>query len=425
MKCANHSSSYRTLDLLVVISLHSPSGRNLLNGLFSYLTDDFRWRLHILEPERFTAAEVLNRRYDGFVVTMPGTKEAMSALVKSDRPTVLVNIDDRRLSAREGNISFVWLDNNDIGRLAAEHLLHLSRFKSFGFIFSHENDFYNRERESAFRLTLQANGLASSAFHPSDANKRNKEMIRWLKDLPKPAGIMASTDLQGIEALAACEKAGLDVPNAVSILGVGDDLSRSTDLRPSLSSVNPNYSQVGYRAMQELDLIAHSRRCRRPKEVVIPAKGVVIRQSSTPSARTFDLVDSALSFITSHATDRIRPVDVATHLGCSLRLAEIRFRRIQNETIRAAIERIRIEKALELLKGGERTVKEASEHLNFTSPNQLSRIFKRHFGKTITMMISPMVSKQGPGVICASCTDKVRRRSSSASASPGSSRGRK
>lgn len=417
--------SDRTLDLLVVISLHSPSGRAFLNGVFDYLTDGFLWRLHILEPERFTAEEVVKRRYDGFIVTMPGTKEAMSTLAKSDHPTVLVNIDDRQLSAREGNISFVWLDNNDIGRLAAEHLLHLGHFKSFGFIFSQENDFYNRERESAFRLTLKANGLASSAFHPSNASKRIKEMIRWLKDLPKPAGIMTSTDLQGIEALAACKKADLDVPNAVSILGVGDDLSRSKRIRPSLSSINPNYAQVGYRAMQELDLIAQSRGRRRPKEVVVPANGVVIRQSSAPSARTFDLVDSALSYITSHATDRIRPVDVANHLGCSLRLAEIRFRRIQNETIQTAIERIRIEKALELLKDGERTVKEVSERLNFTSPNQLSRIFKRHFGKTITMMISPMVSKQGPGVICASCTDKVRRRSSSASASPGSSRGRK
>ena len=209
-------------------------------------------------------------------------------------------------------------------------------------------------------------------------------MIRWLKDLPKPAGIMASTDLQGIEALAACEKAGLDIPNAVSILGVGDDLSRSNSVHPSLSSVNPNYAQVGYRAMQEVDLIAQSRGRRRPKEVVVPAKGVVVRQSSAPSARTFDLVDSALSFITNHATDRIRPVDVASHLGCSLRLAEIRFRRIQNETIRAAIERIRVEKALELLMDGGKTVKDVSKRLSFTSPNQLSRIFKRHFGRTIT-----------------------------------------
>ncbi|MDO5314313.1 MAG: substrate-binding domain-containing protein [bacterium] len=381
----NSTAENHGLDLLVVISLRWTSGRDILSGIFRYLANDFRWNVHIVEPEQLTAATLKRGMpYAGYLITRSGTDEAMRILERSDVPTVLINIDDRNLAARERNISFVWLDNSSIGRIGAEHLLAQSRFKSYGFVFSHEDDFYNRERESAFRLTLKAANRTSTSFCPKDQVHPEREIAHWLKGLPKPAGIMACTDLRGIETIRACEKAGLSIPEAVSVLGVGDDLSRSNKISPSLSSVNPNHTQLGFAAMQELDRIVCSSGRHKPQEIVVPATFFIARQSTTANSTASELVEKAMAFITENRGVSLRPSTVARTLGCSLRLLEQRFRKIRDTSLRAEIERIRMQGVLDELAHGKRNVAALAEKLHFKSANQLSRIFKRHFGKTIT-----------------------------------------
>lgn len=381
-----HSTSEKScLDLLVAISLRWASGRDILSGIFRYLANDFRWNVHIVEPERLTAATFRRGRpYAGYLITKPGNDESMRAIERSDVPTVLVNIDNRNLAARERNISFVWLDNGSIGRIGAEHLLAQSRFKSYGFVFSHEDDFYNRERESAFRLTLKAANRTSVSLLPKDQTRPEREIAQWLKGLPKPAGVMACTDLRGIETIKACEKAGLSIPDAVSVLGVGDDLSRSDKIRPSLSSINPNHAQLGFAAMQELDRIVRSGGRHKPQEIVVPAAFLVTRQSTAAKTTANELVDNALSFIAANQGNALRPSGVSRALGCSLRLLEQRFRKIRDVSLRAEIERSRMQAVLDELAHGKRNVAALAEKLHFKSANQLTRIFKRHFGKTIT-----------------------------------------
>jgi LacI family transcriptional regulator len=48
-------------------------------------------------------------------------------------------------------------------------------------------------------------------------------MIEWLKSLSKPVGVMACNDDRSQHLLEACKIAGLQVPQDIAILGVGND----------------------------------------------------------------------------------------------------------------------------------------------------------------------------------------------------------
>ena len=95
------------------------------------------------------------------------------------------------------------------------------------------------------------------------------------------------------------------------------------------------------------------------------------------------LVNMAQDFITMNFAKKISLTDVAKHLGCSRQRIKLRFSQIKGMTIRQAIEEARMNE-VELLLKKDRTVREIVKELQFTSPNQLYRIYKRHFGITIS-----------------------------------------
>ena len=372
-------------ELLAVFTVASHSGREYVSGLFNRLANDLNWRLHLVAPEDFTVQSLRTgsgRPYDGIIISMPGTPDAMKALAESDIPTVLVNIEDASLAARERNVSSVWLDNGDIGRVGAEHLLVQGEFKSFAFVHKNTREFFSRERESTFRNTLAEHGIVSTSFDPDTNDK--KAFSAWLKALPKPAAIMAATDERAAECLQVCRAMKIEVPNQVAILGVGDNLSRSKLLPVSLSSVCPNYAQAGFLAMQELDRLYTMHGRRKYQEIVVPANGVSMRDSTKPELPALHLVRNALAFIEKNADRDLTPQMVSSHLGKSRRLIELRFAEICHKTVRMTIEDCRLSKACHRLRQTGGNVRQVAKELQFKSANALTRIFKRHFGMTIT-----------------------------------------
>lgn len=94
--------------VLAVYSLEHKSGREHFSGILDEMSGK-NWRLSTVRPGRFfSCKELVNEYgepYDGFILSMPGTDGAMERIACSDTPTVLVNITDRRLSARRGNFA--------------------------------------------------------------------------------------------------------------------------------------------------------------------------------------------------------------------------------------------------------------------------------------------------------------------------------
>ena len=375
-------------NVLAVCMLKDFTGRELFAGMLEEMSNRKNWHLDLAGPGRlFSERELANEDgepFDGYILTMPGTDAVMKRLAVAKTPTVLVNITDKRLAARSEAVSSVWTDNEDIGRRAAKHLLDRGGYKSAGYVHELKPQFYSSERMTTFRAKMRRKGIKTSVFPEGDDFDDFQDRLReWVRKLPKPAAVMAVSDMRAADVVNACRAEGILVPSQVAVVGVDNDISQHGKCRMSISSVVLNMNMMGRQAVRELDfLFRHQKWHGRPHEILIPAKDVFAGESTARSVSATRLVNMAQEFIAANRAVKIAPADVARHLGCSRQLAELRFSQICGKTIRKAIEDARMEEAKRRLKGGA-TANEIVKSMRFTSANQFYRIYKRHFGHTI------------------------------------------
>ena len=278
----------------------------------------------------------------------------------------------------------VWTDNADIGRRAAKHLLERGEYKSAGYVHELEYQFYSVERMTAFRQTMKRGGCETSVF-PEGPDFFNR-LRMWVRELPKPAAVMAVSDMRAADVINACRAERISVPSQVAVVGVDHDVSQHEKCGMSISSVVINSRMMGHQAVRELNFLFHHPKLNsRPHEVLIPAKEVFAGESTARSVSAARLVKIALDFISENRHRAVTPEEVVARIGCSRRLAELRFSQIAGTTIHLAIEKARMEEVQKRLKAGANANVIAKE-LQFTSANQLYRIYKRHFGQTMTEM---------------------------------------
>ena len=376
-------------NVLAVYALRNFAGRDHFSGVLDAMSNTHNWHLYTVPPGRFFGRNELicenGKPYDGFILSWPGSDDAMKWIAESNVPTVLVNINDRRLSSRTTAIASVWIDNADIGRRAAKHLLDHGKFKSAGYV--HEMNprvnFYSDERMVAFRQAMKRGGCDTSVFTCDDDFSVFFNRLRaWVRDLPKPAAVMAASDMRAADVINACKAEGILVPSQVSVVGVDYDISQHAKCDMSISSVILNSRMMGQQAVRELEfLFRHPAWRGRPHEVLIPAKDVFAGESTARSVSAMRLVKIARAYIDENRMQDLSPADVVAHLGCSRRLGELRFSQICGTTIRMSIEKARMDEAQRRIQAGE-TVNAIVKTMHFTSANQFYRIYKRHFGHT-------------------------------------------
>lgn len=372
-------------NVLAVYSLRNYADREHFGGVLDEMSNTRNWHLTNIRPKLFTSCSALvddsGEPYDGLILSMPGSEDVMKHIAQSQMPTILVNITDKRLSARCNAVASVWNDNADIGRRAAKHLLERGEYKSAGYVHELEYQFYSVERMTAFRQTMKRGGCETSVF-PEGPDFFNR-LRTWVRELPKPAAVMAVSDMRAADVINACRAEGISVPSQVAVVGVDHDVSQHEKCGMSISSVVINSRMMGHQAVRELNFLFHHPKLNsRPHEVLIPAKEVFAGESTARSVSAARLVKIALDFISENRHRAVSPEEVVARIGCSRRLAELRFSQIADTTIHLAIEKARMDEVQRRLKAGANANVIAKE-LQFTSANQLYRIYKRHFGHTI------------------------------------------
>ncbi len=376
-------------NVLAVYSLQHFSGREHFSGVLDGMAGTGDWQLETISPNLFLGRDALvnseGEPYDGMIISMPGSDEVMEKIAKSRLPTVLVDIPDRTLAARYDAVSWVWTDNADIGRRAARHLLEHGEYAAAGYIHEVPDRFYSHERLTAFRQTMHESGCETSVFSPDGTTTARylKSLRAWLKELPKPAAVMAASDMRAADVINACRAEGIAVPSKVAVIGVDCDVSQHARCGMSISSVILNSRMMGREAVRELEfLLRHPKYKGRVRESLIPAKEIFAGESTARSTTSARLVETAVKFINMNCTRPLSTNDIVAYLGCSRRLAELRFSQILGTTIHAAIAKARMEEARRLLHNG-KSVDAVAKELQFSSANQLYQAYKRHFGCTI------------------------------------------
>ena len=376
-------------NVIVAANLADASWRDFLTGFFDYARTGVHWNIKLIQSSGELSEAIRNRdvlsKTHGVVTGIRADDATAAAFREMKIPLVLVGMEDERLTRRTGT-TVVRHDNEDIGSFAAKHFLFLGNFNSFGFVTTQDNAPWAKLRACGYRQTLEANGHTSHFFKspfPSGSEEDLKRLMRWTRELPKPAAVFVAYDRRAIDVLAACKEASTPVPGQVAVIGVDNDRLLCDFADPPLSSIAPDHEEEGRIAAQTLDEMMRERPRKRPDRILITGKRIVERESARQTTPATALLRRATDYIVRNAAKNIKTADVARHLGVSRSLLDLRFREANGKTTSAFISETRLAEVKRRLRKTKQSIRGISRECGFANPNHLKNLFKRHFGMSM------------------------------------------
>jgi len=355
------------------------AGQEKLAGIFRFLGADHDWDVTLVRtaaeftPQRMRRA--LAAHYNGFIVSIPDAEKTAALLADSDVPTVVMDIHDPALSARQKNIVFIRNDPEAIGRAAADFLLSTGRCRSYAFVQNPSVAEWSVDRFRYFKKSLLDRGFWCHEL-PSP-----KELAK----LERPVGVFTANDDCGYDTLEYCRTHRIRVPEDMLVLGTNNDTLICENCRPPLSSIQPDFNEEGFLAARLLAQMMSpdlqpSTFGPQPSTHFVGVKAVVRRASTAEVSQAGKLVQKAVAYIRKNALRGISVGDVVRHLGCSRRLADLRFRELQGESMGEMIIAVRLAEVKRLLKSTRMPLDKVATACGYENPNSLKNLFKKRFG---------------------------------------------
>ena len=375
----------KVFKVVVGLKMQSYAGQRKLAGIFRFLSDKYLWDLTLLRSTNELSLDFIertNHKTDGYLLSLHESAEVRRALIKTGKPIVYLDAVDLNSIPPDGTVSFLKIDQNAIGRTAANHLLGLSQFKTFAFVHAVGNPHWSVGRAEGFANALARRQKTVAIYDNSSLSSDAAELAQWIKALPKPAAIFAAFDDRAINVINACRTVGVKIPKDVTVLGAGDDKLICNSCRPTLSSVRIPFEHHGFMAARELQakmMLPINR-----NRVLKTGNDFVISQRQTTASTTAfnTLVNDGLAFIATFATSGIKVPDVVRHLKVSRRLADLRFRQSTGKSILQTIIEAQTDEAKRLLRTTTLSIADIAGRCGFTSANYFKNVFTRTVGKS-------------------------------------------
>ena len=404
-------------QVAVLVETSTEYGRGLLRGILRYSRLQGPWSLH-MAPGHLHQAFPKGASWKGNgVIARIGSPETERRVRSMRLPCVVSSLIEWRSAPGLKRFGEIRTDADGIARMGAEHLLEAGfrRFAFCGFVDCH----WSTLREKAFLHLMRDRGYPCATHRIACANwmqsprwmenwqQEEPEMIRWVKSLPKPVGLMACNDACGREVLQACAAAGLRVPDEVAVVGVDNDEMMCELSSPPLSSVALDVEKAGYEAASLLDDLMKGKG-ENGNIVWVRPTHVVVRPSSDVIAQEDPVVARALQLIRDRARHNLGVNDVCEQVGVSRRTLEKRFSRAVNRTILSEIMRCCVERAKRLLVETELPCHKIAREAGFGSLKTFNRTFSRSAGTTpqnFRHRSTPIATSPGasfPGILTAS-----------------------
>ena len=122
--------------------------------------------------------------------------------------------------------------------------------------------------------------------------------------------------------------------------------------------------------------------------LILLVRGAVLKEKTGvfPSKESMEshIVGSVKKFLQENANDVVRVNDVCKKLGYSKSYLSTLFREQSGETLAAYATRVKIDRAKQMIRDGNKNFTEISDALSFDNPQYFSRVFKRVTGMTPT-----------------------------------------
>ena len=282
----------------------------------------------------------------------------------------------------------VFPDCESSGKIAAEHLLSRG-FKRFGYL-GFLRDKYAVLQLAGFRDRLKQEGLDCSPFRFSrkDATTTTQGwktliegMEKWVASLRPPTGIFVVNDLYCRYLIDVCRAQDLTIPQDLGIVGCSNEATICSSPAPTLTSIDMNFEQVGYRAAALLDRMMKGSKPPKFPELV-PLNTLIPRQSTDSYAAENPTVSRALRFMSENAHHPIKVTDVADKIGVNRRSLERQFNKSLKKSIAAEITRLRLARAKRRLVESTAPLKTVARDCGFRNADHLHKVFTRVEGTT-------------------------------------------
>lgn len=214
-----------------------------------------------------------------------------------------------------------------------------------------------------------------------DWDSFSKWLGRKLADAPKPLAILTYNDYDASRVLDTCLRFGITVPDEVAILGVDNNTLVCENQPVPLASIEHNLEEIGYRGAALLQELMDGK-AKAPNPILIPPKGIVLRQSADLIAVRNPTVRDALIYVKEHLNQRFGVAQVAQHLDISRATLDRIFKTETGETLGGEIIRQRIARAKILLRSTPLKNYEIARQTGFCNPAHLAQTFQKHLGQS-------------------------------------------
>ena len=275
--------------------------------------------------------------------------------------------------------SFLNIDSEKVGEFAAEVFQKAGEYASYGFVGTYPDTAWSRSRGAFFARGLRKAGRRNIRLFKGDFQNGASDLRDWLKSLRKPAAVFAANDCAADVVMKACQRSGLRVPEDFAVLGVDDDPVFCVHTRPTLSSIHPDFEEMGYVAAKELARLMSGKSVGR-RIVVAGGQTVTKRMSTAPCSPAGVLVRRVDEIIAARACERIDSDVIASELKISRRLLDLRYRQLTGKSVREAIIQARVDRAKHLLTYSGHPIGTISRLCGYRTESYLGKVFMSHEG---------------------------------------------
>jgi LacI family transcriptional regulator, galactose operon repressor len=363
-------------------------GRGTLLGIAKYIREHGQWSVFLQERSLDDVAPLWLKDWEGDGILARVENQTMArAIHRLKVPAV-----DLRYLLPDLDMPSVRIDDDAATRLAYEHLRGRG-FQHFAFCGFNGADYSDIRRDSFAQRVADA-GLRCHIYvdpHPPQKTTTLKyeeqgltdgeRVARWLKELPKPIGLMACNDIRGQQVLNACRSVRIAVPDEVAVIGVDNDEVLCDLSDPPLSSVIPNSERIGYEAAALLDQMMAGKKAPTAPLVIEPA-GILTRRSTDVLAIEDRHIAAAVRFIREHACEGIDVGNLLKAVPLSRSTLERRFAKVLGRSPKEEILRVRLNRAKQLLAETDFPLALVAEKVGLEHTEYLSVIFKKKTGMT-------------------------------------------
>lgn len=203
-------------------------------------------------------------------------------------------------------------------------------------------------------------------------------MRRFLVQAGKPLGLFVADDLSGRWVAEVCRESGLQVPDAVLILGMGNDDLLCDLAQPTLSSIEISWRAIGFAAAQTLNRILLGEDVGSPP--LEPPARVVTRRSTDTLAVGDPDVAAALRYLREHSHEALKIDDLVAPLTLTRRSLERRFRLAIGRSPLEELRRVRVDRAKHLLADSDLPIDQVAKASGFAYPHWMAQVFRKHTG---------------------------------------------